>query len=129
MVKLMNDETLENRIATSIAKIDPRVADELFACMQLERSRQNMKFPSQERQREVSIDKWMVILGEEVGELMKAVLEHDNTQILSEAVEVCAVVQRILEVVPELRYHLLSGSTRLKLEKRRNETTPAEGHF
>lgn len=119
-IKQLNDEAM--------SKINLDIASKLYNFIQYERQRQNRKFPSQERQNAVSLDKWMVILGEEVGELFKASLEQDYDLACKEAVEVCAVVQRILEIVPEFKKRMLDGSVSKMLQERRDRTFPAKGH-
>ena len=64
----------------------------------LERERQNKKFPNQQKQEEVSLYQWGTILGEEFGEFLKEVNDHDNLKAAIELAEVAAVCLRISEV-------------------------------
>jgi NTP pyrophosphatase (non-canonical NTP hydrolase) len=58
-----------------------------------ERMKQVMKWGMQDH----SIEKWVVILTEEVGELAKAVLEQDLDGVKKEAVQVAAVAAAIVQ--------------------------------
>lgn len=59
-----------------------------------ERQRQDEKFGWPQ---EHSIDRWLVILGEEFGELCKAALERDSENFFEEVTQVAAVAVAILE--------------------------------
>lgn len=72
---------------------------ELFQEMvQLERERQNKKFPNVQRQKDVSLEKWANILAEEFGEFVHEVNDHRDLEAVIELAETAAVCQRIAEV-------------------------------
>lgn len=73
-------------------------ADFFQELVQFERLRQNRKWPNEDRQRAVSLEKWLVILTEEIGEFAKEVNEHNDYKALVELAECAAVCQRIFEV-------------------------------
>lgn len=63
-----------------------------------ERARQDAKWGSQRR---LAPEKWAVILGEEVGEVHRAVCEHDFKNLQDELVQVAAVCVAWLEAIHE----------------------------
>lgn len=72
---------------------------ELFnKLIDLERERQNKKFPNQQKQKDVSLYQWATILGEEYGEFLKEVNDHENLKAIIELAETAAVCLRISEV-------------------------------
>ena len=70
------------------------VRGDIFGEIVAERDRQDTKFGDQSRN---SLDRWNTILGEEVGEVAKAILEEDNENLEEELVQVAAVCVAILE--------------------------------
>lgn len=86
----------ESATSSRGSKFDKLVLDE--------RARQTEKWGDQTNR---SLEEWMLILGEEVGELQKAILEHKFNQapvadILEELVQVAAVCRSIFEQNPTL---------------------------
>jgi hypothetical protein len=69
-----------------------------FQLIQIERERQDKKWPNQERQKNVSLPQWGNILGEEFGEFLKEVNDGDNFKAIIELAETAAVCLRIAEV-------------------------------
>ena len=59
----------------------------------LERLSQDAKWGEQNH----TVQKWYMILGEEVGEVAKAILEHDSSQLGKELVQVAAVCKAVYE--------------------------------
>lgn len=66
----------------------------LIGMIMAERRRQDRKWGAY---RDLPDSMWITILVEEVGELAKAVFEEDGTGVLSEAIQVAAVVLNMLE--------------------------------
>lgn len=61
-----------------------------------ERQRQDDKWGSQ---RDLTDEKWGVILGEEYGEVCRAVCEHDDAQLRKELIQVAAVAVAWVEAL------------------------------
>jgi len=67
---------------------------EIFARVNVERERQDHEHPPGG----VSRHHYMTILGEEFGELCRAILENDDDQMRDEAIQVAAVAIAFLEI-------------------------------
>lgn len=69
--------------------------EQIFQDIREERARQEAKWGSQ---RNLSSEKWMTILMEEVGEVANAILEGDSVNYQEELVQVAAVAVNMLKV-------------------------------
>ena len=68
----------------------------IFASVVLERNRQDAKWGAD---RNLRIDTWMTILGEEYGETCKASLHSDPINLREEAIQVAATAFAIIECI------------------------------
>lgn len=76
-----------------------QINKELFLqLIELERERQEKKFPNETKQKAISLDKWNTILTEELGEFAKEVNEKNDFKAIIELAEVAAVCLRISEI-------------------------------
>lgn len=89
--------------------------------VQLERERQNKKFPSEDQQNNVSLDRWGNILAEEFGEFCKEIVDGNELKAIIELAETAAVCQRIAEV----RLGHVIDEAYLIMLKRTREQKPA----
>jgi hypothetical protein len=94
-----------------------RVTEQVFNAIEEERGRQDAKWGSQRQQHNL---KWNAILGEEVGEAAKEVLEENDELLWKELVQVAAVAVAWLEALyvkeakrqeTERIFQLLDGQT------------------
>lgn len=67
--------------------------DDAFIDIILERDRQQAKFPDEAN----TSDRWYVILGEEFGEIGRAILEGDAVNLRTELVQLAAVAVAWME--------------------------------
>ena len=99
---------------------------ELFNTLILiERVRQNKKFPNEERQNSVSLEKWGIILGEEFGEFLKEINDHDDLKAIIELTETASVCLRIAEIY--FSNDLLEEARKIMFD-RTIKQKPAHGH-
>ena len=67
--------------------------EEIIKLILEERQRQDLKWGEQNH----NIYKWLAILGEEIGEVNKAALEDDYSEVIDELVQIGAVVIAMIE--------------------------------
>lgn len=78
---------------------DEQLLDEVVVLIHTERYRQFSKFGNQHH---LTPPQWGVVLGEEVGEVMRAICEGDEANLEDELIQVMAVCSAIIE---SIRYH------------------------
>jgi len=88
--------------------MNPSNRELFWQMVQVERERQNKKFPNELQQNAVSFHQWNTILCEEQGEFAREVNDHDEYKALVELAETAAVCFKIVEVYYRDKQHLLT---------------------